>query len=538
MQQFIAKFKDQIQGVMSGFDRVLFRGSLRRLTHSLGMKWYLSQNNILCKQYEDNVKDINQKVKKAALEPFERQKLLVTHVHGRDDKEQIARAFAAERGLTAGDVCAFSAMEMAPTFQHYRTDMVIRPRPCLTIYHYRIDPEFGWMHARIQTWFPFYIHVCIHGREWLSRRMDREGLRYFRQKNCFPWVEDIPRAQQLFQEQLQLNWSEQLQPFAQRLNPLHEEIFQNYPTEYYWTGFQCEWATDTLFHPGTLTRLAPLLLEHGMLSFSCSDVLQFLGHRINVSGQIPRNYTGELTTDFKNRASGSRVKYRIDGNSLKGYGKASTPLGDLFRVETLTQHVEVFKTFRPAEGGPEDDLKWRIMRRGVADMHRRCEVSQKANERYWDALSTVDDSTRFSELTRDLEQPCRYQGRRVRALHPFQADDHQLLQAVNRGEFTINGLRNRDLQPLLYGPVDPNSPLSPKEKRRRSAAVSRKLRLLRAHGLIQKVPKTHRYQVTSHGRLAITAILTMDRTSIALLNKAAALGESSRRAKKLMDSST
>jgi hypothetical protein len=33
--------------------------------------------------------------------------------------------------------------------------MVIRPRPCLTIYHYRIDPDFGWMHARMQTWFPF-----------------------------------------------------------------------------------------------------------------------------------------------------------------------------------------------------------------------------------------------------------------------------------------------------------------------------------------------------------------------------------------------
>jgi hypothetical protein len=522
MQQFIAKYEKDIQGVMSGFDRVLFRGSLRRLTHSLGMKWYLAENNILCKKYEDHVKDISQKIKKAALEPFQRQKLLVKHVYGRDDKEQIARAFAAEKGIAEGDVCAFSATEMAPTFQHYKTDMVIRPRPCLTIYHYRIDPQFGWMHARIQTWFPFYIHVCINGREWLSRRMDREGLRYFRQENCFPWVENIPRAQQLFQEQLQVNWSEQLQPFAQRLNPLHEEIFQNYPAEYYWTGFQCEWATDILFHPGTLLRLAPLLLEHGMLSFSCPDVLQFLGHRINVSGQIPRTYTGELTTDFKSRASGSRVKHRIAGNSLKGYGKASTPVGDLFRVETLTQHVEVFKTYRPAEGGPEDDLQWRIMRRGVADMHRRCEVSQKANERYWDALSTVDDSTRFSELTRDLEQPCQYQGRRVRALHPFQADDHQLLLAVNRGEFTINGLRNRDLQPLLYGPVDPNSPLSRKEKRRRSAAVSRKLRLLRAHGLIQKVPKTHRYQVTSHGRLAITAILTMDRTSIALLNKVAA----------------
>jgi 6-phosphogluconolactonase (cycloisomerase 2 family) len=50
----------------------------------------------------------------------------------------------------------------------------------------------------------------------------------------------------------------------------------------------------------------------------------------------------------------------------------------------------------------------------------------------------------------------------------------------------------------------------------------RKLRMLRAHSLIQKVPKTHRYQVTEHGRLVITAILKMDRASLALLNKAAA----------------
>jgi hypothetical protein len=67
--------------------------------------------------------------------------------------------------------------------------------------------------------------------------------------------------------------------------------------------------------------------------------------------------------------------------------------------------------------------------------------------------------------------------------------------------------------------------------------VSRKLRILRAHGLIQKVPKTHRYHVSSHGRLAITAILTMDRTSIALLNKAAAQKIVAAR-QEIMDSST
>jgi hypothetical protein len=145
-----------------------------------------------------------------------------------------------------------------------------------------------------------------------------------------------------------VNRAEVLQPFADRLNPLHEEIFQRYPTQYSGAASNADHrrgrmahliqdetdrgsspvvrATDVLFRPGALARLAPLLLQHGMLSFSSRDVLQFLGHRINVDGQIPRNYTGELTSDFKSGATGDRVKYRISGNSLKGYGKAGTPM--------------------------------------------------------------------------------------------------------------------------------------------------------------------------------------------------------------------
>ena len=164
MQQFIDKFDKDIKGVLSGFDRLVFRGTLPRLSYSGGMRLYLIQNKLLFKDYETHVKAVSQRVKKAALESFQQQNLPVKYVHGRDDKEQIARAFAAERGITEGDVCALTTMEMAPTFQHDKTSMVMRPRPCLTIYQYRLDPEFGWMHARIQTWFPFCIHVCINGR--------------------------------------------------------------------------------------------------------------------------------------------------------------------------------------------------------------------------------------------------------------------------------------------------------------------------------------------------------------------------------------
>ena len=92
-----------------------------------------------------------------------------------------------------------------------------------------------------------------------------------------------------------------------------------------------------------------------------------------------------------------------------------------------------------------------------------------------------------------------------------------MLQAVHRGEFAVNGFRNRDLRALLYPAAKPNTA----ELRRRSAAVSRKLRLLRAHGLIRKVPKTHRYVVSANGQRVITAILAASAANTAKLMSAA-----------------
>lgn len=79
----------------------------------------------------------------------------------------------------------------------------------------------------------------------------------------------------------------------------------------------------------------------------------------------------------------------------------------------------------------------------------------------------------------------------------------------------MNGLRNRDLRPYLYS----SAPTSKEEDRRRGAAISRRLRLLRAHGLIAKVPKTHRYTVTDKGRTIITALLAARRCNLELLTR-------------------
>jgi hypothetical protein len=189
----------------------------------------------------------------------------------------------------------------------------------------------------------------------------------------------------------------------------------------------------------------------------------------------------------------------------------------VLRVETTINDPHDIKVFRPKEGDEHGRKSWRILRKGVADLHRRAEVSQAANERYLNALAAADETTVLAQLTEPLCRPVQYRGGRVRALNPLAADDAQLLEAVSRGEFLVHGFRNRDLQPLLYS----SQPSDPHEQRRRSAAVTRKLRLLRAHGLVRKVPKTHRYLLSDKGQTAITALLAARQAETQKLTAAA-----------------
>jgi hypothetical protein len=245
--------------------------------------------------------------------------------------------------------------------------------------------------------------------------------------------------------------------------------------------------------------------------------MRYLGKRISLSGDVPRGFSGEVVSDLKHRQEGVRIKHSVNGNSLKLYDKAFTVVGSVLRAEATVHNGDDFRVYRPKEGDPHGEMAWRQMRRGIADLHRRAEVSRKAAERYLDAFASVDEETTLEELIRRLGQPRQWRGGRVRALRPF-ADDRALLEAVSRGEFALNGFRNRDLQGIFF----PHAAKSPEEARRRSAWVSRKLRLLRAHGLITKINGTHRYQLTASGRKAATAVLTALRSTIRQLTPVAA----------------
>jgi hypothetical protein len=274
--------------------------------------------------------------------------------------------------------------------------------------------------------------------------------------------------------------------------------------------FESEWATDVMFKDrASLERLYPLLTRAAMEAFGAEDVLRFLGHCRD--GNL-RNFQGEVTSDHRRREEGVRVKFRVKKNSVKLYDKWSA-----LRAETTINDPSDFMVYRPSQRDPNGTMRWQEMRKGVADLYRRSEVSQASNDRCLNALATLNTDSPLIELVRPVCRRREQGGRTVRALRPWSEPDAALLRAVNSGAFFVNGFRNRDLVERLY----PKGFTDAAERRKASARVTRQLRLLRAHGIIKRVATTYRYQPTEQGRQILTAILQYQALTLQQIAKAA-----------------
>jgi hypothetical protein len=517
VKTFIHRCGKNILDVLHGFDRIRFRGTRRFLANVAGMVNFLWHRQVLLKDFKAFAGAITAEVRQAAENEAVKQGRPIEYLHNSVmDKEAWARKVAKRDGIQEGLIGVLKAVEccwsyeVGPNRAEKKLELRGKPSKCLHYYHYFMDPEVGLTYVRLQTWFPFTVHIGMNGREWLARQMDKIGLAYRRRDNCFPWIEDWPRAQQLMDEQLRTDWPGLLNRLLGQANGALGIIDPSQVTPYYWSMDEGEWASDLAFaSPKALAEWSPRLFRHAWLNFDSGDVMRFLGNKAVTEHGPHGNFEGEVVTDLKRRPEGMRIKHRLNGNWIKMYDKQ----GSVLRVETVINQTRDMKVYRTKEGDDEGEPSWQKLRKGVADIHRRAEIGQQANERYVEALASVDDSRSLAALAAAVCRPVSKQGKRARALNPLAAEDGRLLEAVNRGEFAINGFRNRDLRGLLF----PNQPTDEAEQRWQSATITRKLRLLRAHGLIHKIPKTHRYQLCPHGRHVINALLIARHASIAKL---------------------
>lgn len=275
---------------------------------------------------------------------------------------------------------------------------------------------------------------------------------------------------------------------------------------YYWTIRQSEYATDVMFKSEQkLAEIHPRLCRQAIERLSSEDVLRFMG-------KCPSRYGGEVISSCQRLIDGVRVKHRLGDNSIKMYDKR----GSVLRIETTVNDPASLRVYRPALRDPSGKPTWRAMSKSVADIMRRATVSRDANRRCLDAMAVVPDHRPSASVLDPLSKPVVHQGQRYRGLRPICPDEAALFAAAMRGEHLINGLSNATIQRALFT----QEPRDDREKRRRSGQVSRKLRLLRRHGLIHKLGRRRLYRVSEQGNRVMSLALAMRQSSSELLNAA------------------
>jgi hypothetical protein len=503
MERFLERHQGRVVGVLSGFDRILFRGTLRSISFRDGFDRFLSYHDVLYKDFGPFVGGLSQTVNahvQAMVEQSGRPYLYLES--STRSKEKIAQTIADRDKITEGLICVLGCVEPCQSFairKHFKTKklkLISAQRKCLHYYFYYLDREFGLMHVRLESWLPFAIQVCLNGREYLARRLERAGIGFQKRDNCFTQVDDLNRAQEMLDALVTRKWEHFLNLLARRVNPLLAPEVGLELHGYYWTFRQSEYATDVMFRGAdALKATYPRLVSHAIDQFHSKEVLRFLGRGMTAS--LAQEVTGQRREFFE----GVRVKHWVGENSIKMYDKQQTVL----TIETTINNSRDFKSLREATRKGQPCLAWLPMRKGLADTARRVEVSRAANQRYLEALAVVGEPAPTKDVLDPLSRRLTKEGREYRPLRPIEVEEAKLFQAVLRGEHLLHGFRNRDSREIMAPGLKPRST----QARTLTGRITRALSLLRAHGLIRKVPKTTRYRITSRGHHAMTTALKL-----------------------------
>jgi hypothetical protein len=500
--------RERVTGSLAMFDRMIFKGYLSGLYKRENVRCFLWTQGVALKDFTPWAKATTERIANNArrlVTDAGRPVISFDHVKTRNRphlKEELAREVAERDGITEGIICLISAVESCMSFQVRRSmktgriDATRRERKCLHHYLYLVDPEFGFMHVRIQGWIPYDIQVYVNGREWLARALDRAGIGYVRYDNSLLAVDDLEAAAKLCERFAHRAWKRVLNAFARRLNPMLGIVQKAGYGGYYWVLDQAEIATDVMFKSRpALREIWPDLVRHAALNLSSEDVLGFLGRKLHPSLQA------QVVTDTKRRPEGWRVRHRMGPNWVKVYDKAS-----VLRVETVINNPREFRVLRVfTDDAGRRSRRWCPMRKGVGDLWRCYEVGIGANHRYLDALAAAPLKGKGVAALDALCRPRTNRGRRYARFSPLNPNDLALFRAALAGEHAIVGFRNADITRRLYR----RPPADRDEAHRRCERVSRLIVKLRGHGLVAKVPRARLYRVTRYGHRVMTAALAL-----------------------------
>jgi hypothetical protein len=473
-------------------DRMYLNVYQPRLQHAAGVAWFLCGhrgNRFASSALMDPIS----KSFVASIHRFAAQHEIpwVDFVRGQR-KDDVAHGYLAEfeaAGRTEGVLFIGRAQEKNMVFrtEKRRNPVTGATYPWLVratgvinqFYCYCVDADFGPFFLKFCSYFPYNAKLCLNGHEWSKRQAAKAGIGFTALDNGFATVDDPVAVQRI----------------CDRLSPAKiDRLLRK------WLGI--------LPHPFTRAdRAAGYRYDISVLQaeFSLTQMLDS-----PVSGRV---FFEEVIRENLDIGRPDYVGLVFD-RQIRTRGKHPTP--GRFRTRVLTagvtpslhvdyKHSKIKQYHKEGralrtETTINDTGDFGIGRR-LCNLPALREVGLQANRRLLDVERLSHDPHLGDQGFAALVTPAVVGTQRASAL-PFGTTRTQaLLAALLVFRLLPQGFRNRDLRahlaPLLG--IDP-ALMTP-------GRMTYEIRRLRLHGLIERIPDTHRYRVTDHG-LAVAVFLT------------------------------
>jgi hypothetical protein len=473
---------NELDGVLSCYDRIVITGSLYPFCYAQGMTHYLYQQGIRIFDYAKFAEPLRERIRENAEALAEANGIKIEFIRKKDfRKENRVQQILKKRGDQPGLVHIFGAMEACSSYRPWhdkasgKTYLKPGNSKCMTYYFYFMDEQLGLCYLRVPTWCPFRLQFYFNGHNWLANQLKRRGIAYKMLDNAFVHIADYTVANQLANgfdvELLHLRLDE----FAQRYCPVVTDL----KLSYYWSIMQSEYATDLVFKSrDTLQAFYPLLLETLTHAVKPADIATFLGRKLN------GNYQGEMGNRFNKRWIGTRIKHQMGPVSIKMYDKFNLVL----RIETTVNNLAFFKQYRQVQHRDgSTTMGWAPMKKTIHSLPALREVLSAANQRYLKFISSIATPEVGVEQLHRLAETKTEDQHRHKGFNLFSEEDTCLFCTLLQGEFFISGFTNKQFRTQY---------LSHKS----ASQVTRLLKRLRVHGVIKKVGKHYKYYLTDFGR--------------------------------------
>lgn len=393
-----------------------------------------------------------------------------------DRKDDIAATYRARFQGKEGILFLGKAQEKVTVFRtEKRTDangkkyawIVKNATPVNQFYFYAIDEDFGPFFLKFSTYFPYNAKLCINGHEYVKRQLAKEGIAFEPLDNGILSCADPRRLQRLCDGLSAAKIDALLRKWLAKLPHPYPARDRKAGYRYDISILQAEFSlTQVLDRPQTGRVFFEEIIREN-LDLGRPDQVQLIFER-RVTRQTPGRFRTRVLTEGV--IPSLHVDYK--NTKIKQYHKE----GRALRTETTINNAKDFRIGKRLKNLP-------ALRK----------IGFQANRRLLDVQRLSHDCTIGEDAFRRVNEPVMIDGQRASALRFAEPTVQALFHALLVFRLLPRGFSSRELRdhwaPLLGKTSQSITP----------GQMTYNLRRLRLHGLIARVPKSHRYCITDAG---------------------------------------